>query len=157
MGSKITSSLSRVRQSTYITRGAFLLWASCASIFSLATKCFSLKKEKMNLLLQLLGIWLWVPSWRVNGEAVMCFWISWFPSGFPSQTKVGPLQNGARSTSSRHDTSLWALLACLSRRQCIGLELNKDSFTENSSTQEPSLSDSHTSSPLKLSTSYVNS
>lgn len=111
----------------------------------------------MNLLLQLLGIWLWVPSWRVNGEAVMCFWILWFQSGLPSQTKVSPLQNGARSTSARHDTSLWAPLACLSRRQCIGLELNKDSFTEHSPTQEPSLSDSHTSSPLKLSTSYVNS
>lgn len=49
----------------------------------------------MNLLLQLLGIWLWMQSWRVNGEVViMCFWILWFQSGFPSQTKVGPLQNG---------------------------------------------------------------
>lgn len=111
----------------------------------------------MNLLLQVLGVWLWVQSWRVNSEVVMCFWILWFRSGFPSQTKVGPLQNGAQSTSSRQDTFLWAPLACLRRRQCIRLELDKDSSTEHSPTQEPSLSDFHTSSPLKLLTSCVNS
>lgn len=47
----------------------------------------------MNLLLQTLGIWLWIQSLRVNGEVAMCFWILWFQSGYSFQTKVGPLQS----------------------------------------------------------------